>query len=108
MNIHRNNSMEIDYDKHLNDEITENGDVVQVVIDAFTEAFLDPESDHYWMTHYINEYPISFDRFNEFLGVLFETELLPSASRLGFMLFEPYVTLVIMNSLRSFPEDEMA
>jgi hypothetical protein len=34
------------------------------------------------MAHYISDYPIIFERFNEFLGILFQMELTPSTDRL--------------------------
>jgi hypothetical protein len=57
-------------------------DVIAVGLDAFTSALIERESCNFEMAHYINDYPIIFDRFNELLGVLFEMELTPSTKRL--------------------------
>jgi hypothetical protein len=109
MNIHHNNSMEVDDDNnHLDVDLMEDVDVVQVAIDLLTEALLYIES-HYGMTHYINDQPTTFDGFNELLVVFFEMELSPSTKSLArLMLLEPCFTTGIIPLLRSFPADEMA
>jgi hypothetical protein len=58
------------------------GDVIAVGLDAFTSALIETESNHLEMAHYINEYPIISEHFNEILGILFQMELTPSMKRL--------------------------
>jgi hypothetical protein len=87
--------MDVDDDLHLNNnvDLMEDVDIVQVVIDLFTEAVLDTDSDHYGMAHYINDHPIIIYWFNELLGVLFEMELPPSMKSL---VTEVYVVRAII------------
>jgi hypothetical protein len=57
-------------------------DAIAVSLDAFMSALIERESCNFEIAHYINGYPIIFDRFKELLGVLFEMELTSSTKRL--------------------------
>jgi hypothetical protein len=57
-------------------------DVLLIAVEAYTEALNMPESEHYTMSHYINDHIIIVDHFNELLSLLFKIEINPKTKDL--------------------------
>jgi hypothetical protein len=62
------NGVESD-DNHLGQERVD-VDVITVALDVFTAVIIDVESPYYDMAHYINDYLIIYDLFNEIITLL--------------------------------------
>jgi hypothetical protein len=81
MDINRNLLMDYNDDNLLEDEDAwEVVDVIPVGLDTYMSALIETESDHFEMAHFINDYPIIFELFNELLRIFFQMELTRSTN----------------------------
>jgi hypothetical protein len=61
-----------------NDDTDNNVDVIAVALEAYIEAIVNPEYEHFKFSHYINDHAIIYDRFNGIISLLFEMDLNPA------------------------------
>jgi hypothetical protein len=87
-----NNDSNDDTDTDTNNNV--NVDVVSVALEAYTEAIINPESEHFKFAHYINDHAIIYDRFKEIISLLFEMELNPATKS---VVMESYVVKYIFS-----------